>query len=253
MTQKTLSELFEEMESRAAHACTVMNNPASTDVEVKAAKKVAKSKEDAYNAQAEKDAYKAWQEEGNPVELAVKAYYLPGVKKIQYSVERKTGKHMFKISDTEIPVDLVELKKTCGAEVFHEEDWQNACENLAFLVGNVVDESLGKNPEFRVIVSESAKAFKFADNADPKSVKSMTKALQTVTDKILYHESKDSKGNPVNAIKMESDRWFYIRECLTSEGKSKGKLNFHGTQIIRLVAMQIGEVLNDTKNELVSM
>lgn len=253
MTQKTLSELYEEMESRAAHVCAVKNNPASTNVEITAAKKVAKSKEDAYNAQAEKEAYKAWQEEGNPVELAIKAYYLPGVKKIQYSVQRKTGKNVFKISDAEIPVDLVELKNTCGMGVFHEENWQAGCEKLAILTANAVNEDLGNDPEFKIEVSEAAKEFNFAENADPRSKNSMTTALQEVTDRILFIEDKDSKGNPVNAIKMHPERWTAIREHITSEGKAKNETNFHGTQIIRLVAKEIGNQIDNLKNKLVSM
>lgn len=234
--KKTLEQLREELENKAAVVVTAMVQGTSEE-EMKDFKKSAKNALDAYNAKAAEDAYMTWAAEGNAVLKAITNLYVPKALRLSYARDKKTGVPKYRLTDGDIKIDLVHMEETIGAEHFAREDWFVAIQKMVFVLAGNLDTELGHNPDFQYQLSESARVFEFAKDANPASKKSVVKALQYVTDSILFiplldengEEVRDKNGEVCNAIKVLNKHYAYVRECLTRQGKNPGEVLFGGT------------------------
>lgn len=222
-----LEELYADMSAKAGEACAAMNE-GKPQKAIKNLQKIAKDAEKAYNAEVERLQYRAWNEEGNPVEIAIRERYVRNGKKVSYKAT-DTGRYYQEISDCTFLVDLLTMETVLGVEKFHAENWFTKVSKLAVLLANAKNKQLSNDPTFQYLVDEAVDEFNFAEDVDVTSNASAVKALQQTVDAILFLPIKNKKGVEVNRIKVDSRAWVYIQDCMTKQAKDPGDLGISDT------------------------
>lgn len=223
---QTLAQLMEDVTKKAGD-CAKAINEGKPQKEIKTLRKAASDAMTKYNEQVAFTVYKEWAEKGDAIQTALRTLYVPGAKKISYKSNASEYTYV-EVSDAKIKINLPEMQTVIGIQHFHEEDWFTKVGSLAWIIANAVNKNLGDNPAFAYRVSEAAKVFRFSDAADITSIKSIVSALQQTADGILFIPTTTKKGKDVNAIKMTSASWWYIRESMTKQGKEPGHVDIYG-------------------------
>lgn len=245
-----LQKLREELEA-AALAWADGINAGKPERETKGLKDATKGVLDAFNQEKTKAVYAEWAAGENPIETAIRALYIPGLKKVKVAPDKKTGIYHATISDANVKISLIDMQMQCGAYLFHDARWCDYAQKLAYLTANAVDESLGHCKDFQYIIDRSAQLFDFAVNADPKSNKSMVKAIQFVVNAILYIPVQDKNGVEVNALKATNKEWAYIRESITRQGKNAGEVEIGSyAKMVELITDAMYIILTEGKYAL---
>ena len=241
---KTLTEMLDDVRI-ATVAYADAYNAKKPDAELKALKKCATDALNAYNLRVSEETYRKWAEEGDAVKQALSRMYIPGAKKITYRPNKTTGVMNATIKDNpRYRCSLTRMQQTIGAEHFHESDWFDKLQALCLMMANAVKSQFGVT-DLEYTVSQAAKVFKFADNANLSSNTSATKALQQVVDSILYIPVTDAKGRTVNDIKCKTSHYSYIREILTTGGDEPGDIGIYDcTRVEGLIQDVIYMILN---------
>ena len=246
-----LKELYDGLVQKVADAVEAVNGGKSA-TEVKAAKKTAKDALAQYNGEVAVACYKKWAEDGNVVETACRVRFIPGIKRINYKTDDKTGVTTGTIADGTAKASLVDILRIVGGRDFHSPDWFDRAQKLAFILANALNEALGKNPAFVYQVEAAAQAFNFADNADPRSTASIVKALQSTVDAIHYVPVKNKKDAEVNSMKVTSQHWAYIENCMTAQGKNVGEVCIGNTHKMAELIADVIHLIMTGKTTFVS-
>lgn len=241
------TKLYEDMTAKAL-ACAEAQNAGKSKTDVDALKKSASDAMALYNEQIAKEVYQKMASDGDAVKTALTVRFIEGTKKISYKADKATGHVSAVVSPAQAKIDLPMMQKTIGVEHFADPSWFSMIQKLAFIIANALNKSLSDSATFVYQIDDAAKAFEFAPDADPTSAKSVVKALQKCADAILFVPKADKSGNTVNAIKMTSVHWTYIRECMTRQGKDVGEVAVGGTsKMSELVADAINLVILEKK------
>lgn len=222
-TINKMQEFYDDVVEKAGIAAAAIN-AGKPEKETSKLKKAATDAMATYNTEAARVAFVKWAEEGNPIEQAVRTYYVPEAKKVMFKKAKGTEQVYVEYGPAEIAIDLFQLEDVVGKDKFHDPDWFKPVENLALLIANATNKDMGGNIAFAYAVSEAAREFKFSEEADPKSAKSMAKALQQTVDGILYLPVADQSGRELNGLKVTTAAWHYIRESMTKRGKKPGSV-----------------------------
>lgn len=246
-----LKEAYDKLEASIA-ACVQGQNDGLDSETIKALKKTVNNDIAKHNGLAAKVAYLGWGIDDGPkaVEMALRALYVPGAKKVAYKADKNTGVIKATISTALMKVDLVAMHDIIGEGFFHDEGWFSALEKMTFIIANALNKSLGGSIDFQYAINDASRAFEFSPDANPASNKSVVKALQYVVDAILYIPDKDKKGNELNALKVDSRNWAFIREAMTRKGGVGEIIMCNTTHVAEYVAEVIYMVLRNEKHTL---
>lgn len=245
------AKMFDTLVAKAA-AVAEAQNAGKSKTDVDALKKSAKNALNEYNNQVTKECYQRMAKAGNAVKTALTVRYVNDVKKIKYKTDATTGKVSAEIAADRAKADLPMMQKVIGVEHFADPQWLAMAEKLAFLTANAINSRLSNSATFNYPISDTAKAFDFAADADPTSNKSVLKALQKCVDSILYIPSTNKKGETVNLLKVEGQHWVYIRECMTRQGQEVGDVIVGNTgKIAELIADVISMIINGKRSSLI--
>jgi len=244
VTKEKLEDLYSTLCVRAEAQANALNQGV-TEAESKKYKDEAKEALDAYNKAATTMAYESWHNGDDSIQTMIKAGYIPGLKRYSCKQDKTSGIYKATVSDTKGKISLVGYQMIIGKGDFHDPEWFIKAQKLAYIVANALNDALGKVEGFSYAVDEAAKAFDFAENADPKSTRSVVSALQQVADSILFIPTKTKAGAEVNTLKMRSIEWGYIRECMTRQGTDIGSVVIGNTEkMAELVADVMYLMLN---------
>lgn len=173
-----------------------------------------------YNEALETKTYKDWNTEGNAVLTGIRTRYIPNALKLTMKEDDSGELTITKVFKSDfLTVDLLQMKKILGAEVFSNPKWYTMTQKLCYIVANRVSHDLGRGTILGDI-EEDAKAFDFGKN-DPLSDKGIVKALQQVYDAICFVDNGGKNNIAVDENKDEGDKrayskqWTYIRESMT--------------------------------------
>lgn len=215
MSERTIAILLAEANNAAADVAKAMNDGLSED-EIKALKKVCKTKTTVYNEAIAKAYYSdmAAKHGANAVYEMIRAEesLIPGVIKFQYK-KNDSGVYVAKTVDDAIKIDLTAIQAVIGKEFFHGDKWFERVSKLARLIAVQVNKDQEGDPNFKYIIDEAVEAFELGEDADPTSKTSMTKAFQRVVDDIVWVGDGD-----LNELKFESKHWNHIRDGITRNG-----------------------------------
>ncbi len=246
--KEIVAEKFAALEV-ASQAVANAINAGTSEKEMKPLKDAAKNALREYNAENEGYYYLSLVEtfgEG-ALKEGIKAFHVPGAKRVSYRPDKKTNRYTAKIQDDRTAtIDLLAFVDIVGIDLFHDPDWYTKTQKFAFVVANSINKALGEDPGFSYAVDEAAKAFNFASDADPASANSGRKALQACVDGIVFIPS--DKDPEKNAIKVEKRHWQFIRETMAGKGKEKAQVMVRGTAgVAALITEVISVLLGDGK------
>lgn len=215
MSERTIAILLAEANNAASDVAKAMNDGLS-DAEIKALKKVCKTKTDLHNTAVANAYYKnmAATHGANALYemIKVEESLIPGVIKFKYK-KNESGVYAAETVDDTIKIDLTAVQAVIGKEFFHGDKWFDRVSKLARLIAVQVNKAQDGDPNFKYIIDEAVEAFELGEDANPTSKTSMTKAFQRVVDDILW------VGNGAeNELKFESRHWNHLREGMTSNG-----------------------------------
>lgn len=231
---KVTDILKKEMEEKvSAYVCGYNGHNLKKD-ELNALKKSAKAGVDAFNQALEKETYRRWAIEGDPVKTAIRLRLIPGCQRVSYKVD-DADVMSASYKDAAYKANLPMMHAVLGHEVFADKTWFTKLEKLAYIIANRVNAEMGNKASFSYAISDAAKEFSFPEGSNPACIDNMANALQSVFDSILFIDD----GAGANIIKagiiadLDGNKscpaWTYIRECMTAEGEKDGQVLIRNT------------------------
>ena len=189
---------------------------------LKAMKKDATEKINAYNLALSREVYKAWAKAGDVVKTAIVTRFVPGAKKAKFTVN-DDDVMSFELKDTEYYTNLPEIQRTCGADVFADAAWLNKVEKLTWLIAGRINKRIAGDPSFKYEIMEASGAFEFPEEINPLTDDGVICALQSIFDSILFVPGEDGENSIHTTTADDNGRpycpqWEVIRESMTKAG-----------------------------------
>lgn len=248
-----LKELEVKMENSAAKYVRAYNAHESKKT-LKSLKKAVSGDVDAYNLEVEKQTYKRWAAEGDPVKTAIRTYFIKG-KTYTFKVDDETDYMTSVQKPKEFPISLPMMQATIGVKYFSDPRWFNKLEKLVFIwVGKLYREIANDNKEFDYNIEEASKEFNF-DGIDPRTNEGAVAALQQVMDAILYIERDGKNIISLNLKKNEVGEycdadWKMIDAKMTGDGGLNIVTVCNTGKFSDLVVQQMHRILTNGDNKM---
>lgn len=223
MANTVLEKMAELITKEAATYAKAYNGGKTKKSDLKVLRDKANKAVADYNLQLSKETYRQWAKEGDPVRTAIRSFYIPGAKAIQFKTDDDNYMTVH-IKACDYQVNLPQMQATLGAGVFHDPKWFNKCEKLAWIIANNINDRMGDGANFEYHLSQASKAFKFPDGVDPLSDEGVLVALQEVFDAILF--LPDDSGKNIISLSVRktehgettAKEWEFIHRCMTKHG-----------------------------------
>lgn len=240
----TLTNLWTTAQTAATNYAASYNrkDPKSKQQELK---KAAMAAMKAYNAELERETYRTWKSEGDPIRIAVRMRYVPQ-KAVKFATD-EADYMVVEYQPKQARASLPEMQATLGAEIFSDPSWFAKSQKLAFLFAHWLNRRTAMNATFVYSIEEAARDFAFAEDVNPISGVGVIHALQKCIDAVCFvPDETDPERNKIAVPIYEengevfSPYWEVIRACMAVEGETCMSLtvgNMHKMSALILDAM----------------
>ena len=236
----TLRAIAETKANEYAAAYNGRYDTRITELELNALKKATNEAVTNFNAALEKETYKRWDEEGDPVKTALRTFIIPHAIGVTFKTDKVSGMMTVNWKElTDYRISLLNIEAVLGKDRFANEKWFEKVSALAWILAEHIAKRVSPKSIFTYEATEAAKAFSFKDGVDLFSVDGVTAALQEVFDAILFLPSKDDPKK--NVIRATDAAWTVINRSMTSHGSKRGSVAIHG---IGYMSALVAEMMN---------